>query len=101
MRAGIPELLVQNFPGEEFKGQFHKIEHHLAHLYSAFNVSPFEEAICAMHSSVSAFLELITRLGELGGEYNLSTVAVTNFTHKFITCDGGPASSYPSPSVCR
>jgi carbamoyltransferase len=44
MRAGIPELLAQNFPAEEFRGQFHKIEHHLAHLYSAFNVSPFEAA---------------------------------------------------------
>src|SRR5205085_6845565 len=44
MRAGIPELLLQHFPNEQFDGQFHKIEHHLAHLYSAFNVSPFEEA---------------------------------------------------------
>jgi carbamoyltransferase len=44
MRAGIPELLAQHFPGEEFRGQFHNIEHHLAHLYSAFDVSPFEEA---------------------------------------------------------
>src|SRR4051794_40548117 len=44
MREGIPELLGQHFPGEKFCGKFHNVEHHLAHVHSAFNVSPFEEA---------------------------------------------------------
>ena len=30
---------------EPFKGEVHEIEHHFAHLSSAFHVSPFEEAI--------------------------------------------------------
>jgi carbamoyltransferase len=61
MRAGIPELLAQHFPGEEFRGQFHKIEHHLAHLYSAFNVSPSKKQMLfqSMVSEISR-----ARLGE-------------------------------------
>ena len=31
-------------PGERFRGKVHAIEHHLAHLSSAFHVSPFPEA---------------------------------------------------------
>jgi carbamoyltransferase len=44
-RKGIPELLKSAFPAERVRSEFHHIEHHLAHLSSAFHVSPFEEAI--------------------------------------------------------
>jgi len=44
MRMGVPELLAREFPGQNFRGQVHAIEHHLAHLASAFYASPFEEA---------------------------------------------------------
>jgi carbamoyltransferase len=44
-RSSIPELLAANFPGEHFRGAVHRIEHHLAHLSSAFHVSPFEQAV--------------------------------------------------------
>ena len=43
-RQQLPELLAEAFPGDHFGGAFHNIEHHLAHLSSAFHVSPFEEA---------------------------------------------------------
>jgi carbamoyltransferase len=43
-RAGIPALLEQAFPGERIRAAIHPIEHHFAHLSSAFHVSPFEEA---------------------------------------------------------
>ena len=46
-RAAIPELLETAFPGERFRGEFHRIEHHLAHLASAFYASPFDEAAVA------------------------------------------------------
>jgi carbamoyltransferase len=42
-RAGIPELLRKHFR-EEFGGRLHAAEHHLAHLSSAFHVSPFDDA---------------------------------------------------------
>jgi carbamoyltransferase len=43
-RARIPVLLEQAFPGERIRAAIHPIEHHFAHLSSAFHVSPFEEA---------------------------------------------------------
>lgn len=43
-RTGVAEELAQSFPGESFKGSIRAIEHHLAHLASAFNVSPFQDA---------------------------------------------------------
>ena len=44
-RAGVAEHLAAAFPGERFDGQVHQVEHHLAHLSSAFHVSPFEDAV--------------------------------------------------------
>jgi carbamoyltransferase len=43
-RTRVPELLAGAFPGETFDGAVHAVEHHLAHLSSAFHVSAFEEA---------------------------------------------------------
>jgi len=44
-RKGIPHLLEESLPGQKFRGTFHKIEHHVAHLSSAFHVSPFDDAL--------------------------------------------------------
>jgi carbamoyltransferase len=43
-RKGIPDLLAVSCR-ERFHGQMHPIEHHLAHLSSAFHVSPFPDAV--------------------------------------------------------
>lgn len=43
-RSDIPELVSQMRALGSFKGQFHNVEHHQAHLASAFLVSPFEDA---------------------------------------------------------
>lgn len=43
-RQGLPEQIGQAFPGEKFRGEIRNIEHHMAHLSSAFHVSPFDEA---------------------------------------------------------
>lgn len=43
-RGGIGELLEQHFPESVFRGTLKPVDHHLAHLSSAFHVSPFEEA---------------------------------------------------------
>ena len=46
-RAGSFEDEVRAaFPGENLKAQVHRVEHHLAHLASAFLVSDFDEALC-------------------------------------------------------
>lgn len=44
-RAGVDVQLSQAFPGQSFAGKVHAVEHHVAHLSSAFHVSPFDEAI--------------------------------------------------------
>ena len=46
-RARVEDLLEKVFPGEHFAGKVHRVEHHLAHLASAFLVSPFTEASAA------------------------------------------------------
>ena len=44
-RAGVPELLAAAFPADALRAEVHAVEHHRAHLSSAFHVSPFEEAV--------------------------------------------------------
>ena len=43
-RAGVEAHLRDAFPGESFNGNVHAVEHHRAHLSSAFHASPFAEA---------------------------------------------------------
>jgi len=43
-RSSIESDLALAFPGSRFQGEVQRIEHHLAHLSSAFHVSPFDEA---------------------------------------------------------
>jgi len=44
-RQSVEEMLLAGLPGYRFGGKVHRIEHHLAHLSSAFHVSPFEESV--------------------------------------------------------
>ena len=43
-RANVADELARAF-GTRFGGEVHEVEHHLAHLSSAFHVSPFDEAV--------------------------------------------------------
>jgi carbamoyltransferase len=43
-RMALPELLSQEIDGSCFRGEIHQIEHHRAHLASAFFASPFNAA---------------------------------------------------------
>jgi len=43
-RANVKEELRTKV-GADFKGEVHSVEHHLAHLSSAFHVSPYSEAV--------------------------------------------------------
>lgn len=44
-RDGVETHLERAFPEARFRGKVHPVEHHVAHLSSAFHVSPFEEAV--------------------------------------------------------
>ncbi len=43
-RKSIEEHLLDAFPDQVFKGNVDYVEHHMAHLASAYNVSPFDNA---------------------------------------------------------
>lgn len=44
-RDRLPDRLAGLFPGSRLQATWHKVEHHAAHLSSAFHVSPFAEAV--------------------------------------------------------
>jgi carbamoyltransferase len=77
-RQSIPNLLAVNFPGERFNGQVHQIEHHLAHLSSAFHVSPFQEAVVA---SIDGFGDFSSAAWGIGRGANISIDGRVFFPH--------------------
>ncbi len=44
-RASVRDYLSKSFPDNKFRGFVHSVEHHAAHLSSAFHVSPFNNAV--------------------------------------------------------
>jgi carbamoyltransferase len=44
-RASAAEHLARAFPGQALRATTHAVEHHAAHMSSAFHVSPFDEAV--------------------------------------------------------
>jgi carbamoyltransferase len=77
-REGIPELLSKAFPGQSFRGRFHNIEHHLAHLSSAFHVSPFEEAVVV---SVDGFGDFASAAWGVGRGKDIDIEGRVHFPH--------------------
>jgi carbamoyltransferase len=64
--AGIREDLASAFqvaPGD-IRGQFHRIEHHTAHLASAFFVSPFDRAAVLSADGLGDFASSMCAAGE-------------------------------------
>jgi carbamoyltransferase len=77
-RRRIPDLLLASFPGEHFCGDVHPIEHHLAHLSSAFHVSPFEDAVVV---SVDGFGDFSSAAWGVGNGRNISIDGRVFFPH--------------------
>src|SRR5438128_4846995 len=77
-RDAIPDLLAKEFPGERFRGAFHNIEHHLAHLSSAFHVSPFNEAVVV---SVDGFGDFASAAWGLGRGSDITIDGRVHFPH--------------------
>ena len=65
-RAGVDEELAGCFPGEPFRAEMHAIEHHLAHLASAYLVSPFAEAVTVSVDGFGDFASAGWGLGRHG-----------------------------------
>ena len=77
-RAGVLDLLSGAFPGKSLRATLHRIEHHLAHLSSAFHVSPFEEAVAV---SVDGFGDFSSAAWGLGTGSDLSVAQRVYFPH--------------------
>lgn len=77
-RAHIPELFGASFPGDEFKGTFHFIEHHLCHLFSAYYVAPFTEAAVA---SVDGFGDFSSAAWGEGRDGAITVAGRVHFPH--------------------
>src|SRR5262252_6951529 len=77
-RAQLPDLLTVAFPGDSFCGTFHNIEHHLAHLSSAFHVSPFGEAVVV---SVDGFGDFASAAWGVGRRNDIDIAGRVYFPH--------------------
>jgi carbamoyltransferase len=77
-RAGLLELLARAFPGQTVRAQLHPIEHHLAHLSSAFYVGPFDEAAVA---SIDGFGDFSSAAWGTGAGCEISTYGRVYFPH--------------------
>ena len=64
-RAGVAERLDKAFPGQRFRGEVRHVEHHLAHLASAFLVSPFDEAVCVSVDGFGDFASAAWGIGRM------------------------------------
>jgi carbamoyltransferase len=77
-RENAPELLARAFPGDSFRGEFHAIEHHLAHLSSAFHVSLFERAVVV---SVDGFGDFASTAWGVGTSSGIDVEGRVYFPH--------------------
>ncbi len=77
-RQSVSEVLRENFPQQHFSGQVHGVEHHLAHLASAFLVSPFEEALAV---SVDGFGDFASAAWGVGRGTQIDVEGKVYFPH--------------------
>jgi carbamoyltransferase len=77
-RGSIPFLLEQAFPGQKVRGEIHAVEHHLAHLASAFHVSPFREAAVV---SIDGFGDFSSAAWGAATDRAISTYGRVYFPH--------------------
>ncbi len=77
-RKRVPELLADAFPGQQFRGSVRRVEHHFAHLSSAFHVSPFEEAAVV---SVDGFGDFASAAWGVGRGTTIDIAGQVHFPH--------------------
>lgn len=65
-RVGVAAELARAFPDESIRAEVHEVEHHLAHLGSAFLVSPFDDAVAVSVDGFGDFASAAWGLGKGG-----------------------------------
>jgi len=85
--AGIHEELAAAFEvaPESIRAQFHRIEHHTAHMASAFFVSPFEQAAVLSADGLGDFASFMCAAGEGPRMRKLAEVAFPHSLGMFYT----------------
>lgn len=76
-RANVRDELTRTV-GAGFSGEVHEVEHHLAHLSSAFHVSPFDEAVVV---SVDGFGDFASAAWGLGRRTEIAIDDKVYFPH--------------------
>ena len=77
-RLGVKDHLLKIFPNSEFRGLVHAVEHHTAHLSSAFHVSPFDEAVVV---SVDGFGDFASSAWGVGRGIKIDLESRVYFPH--------------------
>jgi carbamoyltransferase len=77
--GGVEERLAANLGGgQPFRGQVHNVEHHRAHLASAFYCSRFEDAACL---TVDGFGDFLSSMSAVGRGTSLEILDDVMFPH--------------------
>ena len=74
----LPDLLGTLDSGRAFSGKVHHVEHHRAHIASAFFCSPFEEAACL---TVDGFGDFLSSMSATGRGNRFEVVDDVTFPH--------------------
>ncbi len=77
-RDGVDVHLARAFPEDPFRGKVHPVEHHVAHLSSAFHVSPYQEAVAV---SVDGFGDFASAAWGVGRGTDLEVEDRVYFPH--------------------
>ncbi len=77
-RSGIKDYLLKEFPNSEFKGKIHSVEHHTAHMSSAFHVSSFDDAVVL---SVDGFGDFASAAWGIGMDIKINLDDRVYFPH--------------------
>ena len=89
-RSGIKNYLLKEFPNSKFKGQVHSVEHHTAHMSSAFHVSPFDDAVVL---SIDGFGDFASAAWGVGLDTKI------NLDHLYEAIKNGGASAVLAASI--
>ena len=77
-RRSIPQSLKKFFPNDEFEGSIRTIDHHLAHLASAYYVSPYKKAAIV---SVDGFGDFASGSWGIGDGNKITTLGNVYYPH--------------------
>jgi carbamoyltransferase len=77
-REDVVTYLARAFPEADFRGRVHNVEHHVAHLSSAFHASPFREAVVL---SVDGFGDFASAAWGVGNGTRMEVEGRIHFPH--------------------